>query len=103
MARVFSSVGVVGLGTMGQPMARRLARSGYEVLGWNRTRARLEPLVQDMVVGVASPAEACQAELLVTMVSNDAALESILFEDGQLVSAGVCIHRCSTIITLHGE
>lgn len=94
-------IGFVGLGTMGQPMARRLARTGHEVLGWNRTRARLEPLAQDLVVGVASPAEACQAELLVTMVSNDAALESVLFDDGRLVSAGVpgLIHVCMSTIS----
>jgi 3-hydroxyisobutyrate dehydrogenase-like beta-hydroxyacid dehydrogenase len=94
-------IGFVGLGTMGQPMARRLARAGHEVLGWNRTRARLEPLAAEMVVGVASPAEACQAELLITMVSDDAALESIAFEGGRLVSAGVpgLIHVCMATIS----
>lgn len=86
---------------MGQPMARRLARAGHDVLGWNRTRARMEPLAADMVVAVSSPAEACQADLLITMVSDDAALESIVFEDGRLVSAGVpgLIHVCMATIS----
>lgn len=94
-------IGCIGLGTMGQPMARRLARAGHEVLGWNRTRSRLEPLAADMVVAVATPAEACQAELIITMVSDDAALESILFQDGRLVSAGVprLIHVCMSTIS----
>lgn len=94
-------IGFVGLGTMGQPMARRLSRAGHEVLGWNRTRARLEPLAADMVVAVASPAEACQAELLITMVSDDVALEAILFDAGRLVSAGVpgLIHVCMATIS----
>lgn len=93
-------IGFVGLGTMGQPMARRLARAGHEVLGWNRTRARMEPLAADLVVAVASPAEACQAELLITMVSDDAALESVIFDGGRLVSAGVpgLIHVCMATI-----
>jgi 3-hydroxyisobutyrate dehydrogenase-like beta-hydroxyacid dehydrogenase len=93
--------GFIGLGTMGQPMARRLARAGHEVIGWNRTRARVEALLTDMVVPVSTPAEACQAELLVTMVSDDAALESILFHEGRLVSAGVpgLIHLCMSTIS----
>ena len=45
-------IGFIGLGTMGQPMARRLARAGHEVIGWNRTRARMDPLIADMVVTV---------------------------------------------------
>lgn len=94
-------IGFAGLGTMGQPMARRLSRAGHEVLGWNRTRARMEPLAADLVVAVASPAEACQAELLITMVSDDAALESIMFDGGRLVSAGVpgLIHVCMSTIS----
>ena len=61
----------------------------------------MEPLAADMVVAVSSPAEACQADLLITMVSDDAALESILFEDGRLISAGVpgLIHVCMATIS----
>lgn len=94
-------IGFVGLGTMGQPMARRLARAGNEVLGWNRTRARLEPLAADQVVAVSTPAEACQAELLITMVSDDEALEATVFQDGRLVSAGVpgLVHVCMATIS----
>lgn len=82
-------IGFIGLGTMGQPMARRLTGAGHEVIGWNRTRSRLETLSADMIVAVATPTEACQAEVLVTMVSDDEALESVLFQDGRLVSAGM--------------
>jgi len=82
-------IGFIGLGTMGRPMARRLAGASHEVIGWNRTRSRVDSRTADMVVLVASPAEACQAEVLITMVSDDEALESILFEDGRLVSVGL--------------
>lgn len=82
-------IGFVGLGTMGQPMARRLAAAGHEVIGWNRTRAKAEALAADMIVPVATPAEACQAEVLITMVSDDAALESVLLPAGRLVSVGL--------------
>lgn len=94
-------IGFLGLGTMGQPMALRLSRAGHEVLGWNRTRARLEGLGADNVLPVASAAEACQAELLITMVSDDAALESVLLEDGRLLTAGVpgLVHVCMSSIS----
>lgn len=82
-------IGFVGLGTMGQPMARRLAGSGHDVIAWNRTRSRMDTLAADMIVPVATPAEACQADVLITMLSDDEALASTLFLDGRLVSAGL--------------
>ena len=40
------SVGWIGAGRMGVEMAARLARGGADVLVWNRTRAKAEPLAQ---------------------------------------------------------
>ena len=40
------SVGWIGTGRMGYAMAARLARGGADVLAWNRTRAKAEPLAQ---------------------------------------------------------
>ena len=41
---------VLGAGsTMGLPMARNLARAGFEVRGWNRTRSKARPLEEDGV------------------------------------------------------
>ena len=37
-------IGFLGLGIMGRPMAANLARAGFEVLAWNRTRERAEEL-----------------------------------------------------------
>ena len=94
-------IGFLGLGTMGQPMALRLAGAGHEILGWNRTRARLENLGERSIVPVATPAEACQADLLISMVSDDEALKSILYDDGRLVSAGVpgLVHLCMATVS----
>lgn len=94
-------IGFIGFGSMGRPMARRLARAGHDVIGWNRTRSRLDPAGDDGVVAVTTPAEACQAELLVTMLSDDEALESVLFQDGRLVSVGVpgLVHACMATIS----
>ncbi|MGH8131448.1 MAG: NAD(P)-binding domain-containing protein, partial [Steroidobacteraceae bacterium] len=73
-------IGVIGLGTMGQPIASRIARSGHEVLAWNRTAGRADSLPRESAVAVKSAAEACQAEVVLTVLSDDSAVESVMFE-----------------------
>lgn len=45
-SRAAPSVGWIGAGRMGYEMAARLAKGGADVLVWNRTRAKAEPLAQ---------------------------------------------------------
>jgi 3-hydroxyisobutyrate dehydrogenase-like beta-hydroxyacid dehydrogenase len=94
-------VGLIGLGTMGQPIARRIARAGHEILAWNRTPGRTESLPTDTVVAVNSAAEACQAEIVLTVLSDDAAVDAVLFEGGRLISNGMpgLIHVCMSTIS----
>jgi 3-hydroxyisobutyrate dehydrogenase len=59
-------------------MAARLVRAGYDVVVWNRTVARAEPLVALGATAAASPAEAVAgAEFVVTMLSDPAAESSV--------------------------
>jgi 3-hydroxyisobutyrate dehydrogenase-like beta-hydroxyacid dehydrogenase len=94
-------VGVIGLGTMGQPIARRIACAGHEILAWNRTPGRTEGLPADAAVAVRSAAEACQAEVVLTVLSDDAAVGAILFEGGRLITNGMpgLIHVCMSSIS----
>lgn len=94
-------IGVIGLGTMGQPIARRIARAGHEILAWNRTPGRADVLPRESAVAVRSAAEACQAELVLTVLSDDAAVESVLFEDGRLITTGMpgLIHACMSTVS----
>ncbi len=41
-----STIGFIGLGTMGTPMALNLARAGTPLLVWNRTKERTAPLAR---------------------------------------------------------
>jgi 3-hydroxyisobutyrate dehydrogenase-like beta-hydroxyacid dehydrogenase len=69
-----------GLGQMGQPMAARLVEAGHEVVVWNRTAARADPIVQLGARAAASPAEAALgADGAITMVASPAALEEVVF------------------------
>lgn len=83
-----STVAVVGLGTMGSRIARRLLEQGCDVIVWNRTSARAAALEALGAATAASPAEAAaRAEAVLTMVSDAAALRSVT-EDASGVIAG---------------
>lgn len=82
-------VGVIGLGTMGKPIAQRIARAGHEILAWNRTPGRGDGLPADTAVAVRTAGEACQAEVVITVLSDDAAVEAVMFDRGRLITTGM--------------
>ncbi|MGH8135660.1 MAG: NAD(P)-dependent oxidoreductase [Steroidobacteraceae bacterium] len=94
-------IGVIGLGTMGQPIARRIARGGHEILAWNRTPGRAESLPADTAVAVRTAGEACQAELVISVLSDDTAVEAVMFDGGRLLTTGMpgLIHVCMSTIS----
>jgi 3-hydroxyisobutyrate dehydrogenase-like beta-hydroxyacid dehydrogenase len=76
-------IGFIGLGKMGAGMARNLVRAGHKVAGYNRSRDKAEAVEGIRVAN--SAAEACRdAEAVVTMLPDDAALEAIVFNEGGL-------------------
>jgi len=99
---MIDAVAVLGAGgTMGSGMARNIARAGIELVAWNRSRAKAEPLARDCAQICDTPAEAAaSAELLVTMLSDaDAVLATMQGSDGALAGVrptSVWI-QCSTI------
>jgi 3-hydroxyisobutyrate dehydrogenase-like beta-hydroxyacid dehydrogenase len=94
-------VSVIGLGTMGAPMARHLLEAGHEVTVHNRTREREQPLAELGAARAASPAEAAAgAEVLLTCVSDSPDLLEVLFGAGgaaEGLAAGAVVCDCSTI------
>lgn len=80
-------IGLIGLGRMGAGIAKTLLRSGNHLTVYNRTRSRAEALGRDGAKVASSVAEACQAGVVLTMLADDAALESTVFgENGILRS-----------------
>ena len=72
------SVGFIGLGSMGSRLAGRLLAAGYEVHGYNRSRARAEVLIARGLIWHDSPRELAAASgVTITMVSDDAALDAV--------------------------
>ena len=72
-------VGFIGLGAMGQGMARNLLVAGHEVQLWNRTPGRAKPLVAEGARLAKTVADACRdAAVVFTMVADDSALIDIV-------------------------
>ncbi len=64
-------VTVIGLGPMGQAMARALLAGGHPVTVWNRTAGRADDLVAEGATRAATPAEAVGAADLVILSLTD--------------------------------
>ena len=94
-------LGFVGLGKMGTAMAESLLAAGHELAVYNRTRERAERLQQRGARVAATPKEAAHdAEAVVTMLADDAAVEMVTFGDAGVLSglAPGAVHiSCSTI------
>lgn len=72
-----TTIGFVGLGSMGAPIAGRLLR-GNQVFGTNRTRAKAAPLIKQGLIWRDTPREvAAAADMVFSMVTDDAALAAI--------------------------
>jgi len=71
-------IGFIGLGRMGLAMARNLAAAVHQVRAWNRS-----PVAADAITGgviVATPQEAFAADVVFTMLSDDAAIREVILE-----------------------
>jgi len=84
-----NSVGFIGLGVMGLPMAERLLAQGLPLVVWNRTAAKAGALSARGASRAASPREvAATAVVVLTMLSDDAAVEAVAL-GGDGIAAGI--------------
>jgi 3-hydroxyisobutyrate dehydrogenase-like beta-hydroxyacid dehydrogenase len=75
-------IGFIGLGRMGLAMARNLAKPGHSVRAWNRSPVEPGAIPDGEIV--ATPAEAFGADVVFTMLSDDAAIREVLLDTGVL-------------------
>jgi 2-hydroxy-3-oxopropionate reductase len=77
-ASALGRIGFIGLGVMGQPMARNLLAAGADLVVHNRSRAAQDALTAAGAAGAESPAAvAGQADLIITMLADDQAVRSV--------------------------
>jgi 3-hydroxyisobutyrate dehydrogenase-like beta-hydroxyacid dehydrogenase len=78
-------VAVIGLGKLGEAIARRLLAAGHELVVWNRSPGRADSLAEAGARVADTPAACAEAELAITMVLDDDALLAVtLGDDGVL-------------------
>jgi 3-hydroxyisobutyrate dehydrogenase len=99
--RTAPTVGWIGCGRMGAAMASRLARGGYAVTAWNRTRSKAEALEPLGVVVADEIADLRDRDIVFTMVSTPADLREVLLGHNGLLADGNRLPRlvvdCSTV------
>lgn len=78
----------LGVGLMGAPMVRRLLAAGYQVQVWNRSVAKLEPLLAQGAVAAPSPQAATAHADVVLMCLMDAnAVDAVVFGEQGVAQA----------------
>jgi 3-hydroxyisobutyrate dehydrogenase-like beta-hydroxyacid dehydrogenase len=94
------TVGFIGLGAMGSAMAANLLKAGFGLRVYNRTPEKARPLVEKGATLAQAPADVVEpGGIVVTMVSNDAALEEVtLGPDGLLSRLKQGVHLSTSTI-----
>lgn len=94
------TLGWIGAGRMGYPMAKRLLEAGSDVTIYNRTRSKAEPLTESGGKVIDTPRDLCDRDIVFTMVSTSDDLISVMFgENGLLTGASrpKLLVECSSI------
>ncbi len=86
-------IGFIGLGNMGAPMAKNLAKAGHDVHGYDLTAP-----VPEAVVGATSATEAVSdAQVVITMLPDGAILRRVAEEVIPAMQQGAILLDCSTV------
>ncbi|MEH0468352.1 2-hydroxy-3-oxopropionate reductase [Streptomyces sp. B21-097] len=95
------TVGVIGLGVMGAPMAANLLKAGFDVVGYNRSPGPVDHLVAAGGRSAGSIADVtAQADAILTVLPDSPDVEEVLLgTDGVLAHAreGLLLVDCSTV------
>lgn len=81
-------IGFIGLGLMGNPMAKNILKAGFELTVYNRTKAKTAELKKLGSKVAASPEElATASDVVITMVTGPKDVEAVLFGNHGVVEA----------------
>ena len=83
------TIGFIGLGKLGLPIATNLLKAGYNLRVYNRTASKAEPLLAQGAYLASQPADTVTSGgIVASLVWDDAALESIVMSEGFLERLG---------------
>ena len=82
------TIGVIGLGVMGRPMARNLLQAGHAVVVANRSPAKVEALAAEGATPASDPADlAARSDVVVTCLPDAPDVEAVVLGEGGVLSA----------------
>src|SRR6202049_290443 len=95
-------IGFIGLGHMGAGMAANLLKAGHDVTVYNRTRAKIEALVEQGAKAAASASDARHGDAVIAMLADDDAVGRVVFGDTGVISSlhAGAIHISSSTISV---
>lgn len=80
------TIGFIGLGNMGEPIAENLRRAGYGLRVYNRTRSKAAKLVEQGAIPATKPADVAQkGGIVFTILADDRALEEVCLAEQSFV------------------
>ena len=92
--------GFIGLGKMGAGMAARVREAGYDLAVYNRSVQRMQPLLAQGAKAAKNIAGVCDADVVITMLADDAALEEVVLGPAGMLAhlkPGTIHVSCSTV------
>ncbi len=85
-APALSTIGFIGLGIMGKPMARNLLKAGYSLTVSNRSHGPVDELIADGAQAGATPRDvAARSEVVITMLPDSPDVESVALGDDGII------------------
>jgi 3-hydroxyisobutyrate dehydrogenase-like beta-hydroxyacid dehydrogenase len=79
-------IGFIGLGNMGAGIAANLLKAGHEVTAYNRSQDKVAALAEQGAKPAKSVAEACDGDIVITMLANDDAVSAVTFGDDGILA-----------------
>ncbi len=96
-----TTIGFIGIGIMGKPMARNLMKAGYQLVVYNRTPGPMNELAAEGARAASNPgAVAEQSDVVITMLPDSPQVQEVMTgEHGVLAGAraGTLVIDMSTI------
>lgn len=98
-----TTLGFLGLGSMGRAMAERLLAAGHDVVVWNRSSGAIDALAAQGATAADSPERALSADVSFSMLANDAAVREIILPALPSAAGGIHVVMASISPGLSSE
>jgi 2-hydroxy-3-oxopropionate reductase len=97
-------IGFIGLGIMGKPMSKNLLKAGYELVVYNRSKAKVDEVVAAGAQAAATPKEvAARTEIIITMLPNSPEVKQVVLGENGIIEgakSGAVVVDMSSIAPL---